>query len=60
MITKKLYTNVFCADAVYSLLQVLKRMGWAYDGPDERGIVVVNVPTEDISLFEFLEECFQC
>lgn len=59
MTTKTLFLSALCADAAYAALQIVERMGWAHDDPDENGNILVNVPIEDEHLFDFLDMCWQ-
>lgn len=57
MVTKILDTSTLNADSIYSALQVLIRMGWAYDfNGDESNGFIVNVPIADEHIFDFIFE----
>jgi len=57
MKTKTLYTSCLCPDAVYMVIQVIERMGWAHDEPDEFGDILVKVPIDEEHLFDFIDNC---
>ena len=52
---KKLCVDLFCPDAVYHIMAIIKRMGWDCGDPDEHGYMTVTIPAEDEALFHFLE-----
>lgn len=54
---KTVYTSSFCPDAVFMALEIIKRMGWCHDEPDENGDMLVSIPIEDEHLFDFLDNC---
>lgn len=50
---KTVYTSSLCPDAVFMALEIIKRMGWCHDEPDENGDMLVSIPIEDEHLFDF-------
>lgn len=54
---KTVYTSSLCPDAVFMALEIIKRMGWCHDEPDENGDMLVSIPIEDEHLFDFLDNC---
>lgn len=54
MQTRIVYTSSLCPDAVFTALEIIKRMGWSHD---ENGDILVSIPTEDEHLFDFLDNC---
>ena len=59
MTTKTICLKSLHALAAESALEILKRLGWAYDEMDENGLIRVDLPIEDEYLFDFLEMCWQ-
>lgn len=57
MQTRIVYTSSLCPDAVFTVLEIIKRMGWSHDEPDENGDILVSIPAEDEHLFDFLDNC---
>ena len=57
MATKKLNLSVLHEDAQRDCMEIVDRMGWCYDYIGE-DTYLVNVPIEDESLFDFLDNCF--
>lgn len=57
MATKKLNLSVLHEDAQCDCMEIVDRMGWCYDYIGE-DTYLVNVPIEDESLFDFLDNCF--
>ena len=55
MVTKKIDVSFFNEEDFDSLMEVLSRMGWCFDyyGTDRK--IVVNVPIDDVELFDFLD-----
>lgn len=58
MKTKTFFTSAYCPDAVFLIIQIIERMGWTHDEPDEDGDMLVNIPEKDKPLFDFLDNCF--
>lgn len=46
--------DYLCADAIYMVLEIWKRMGWQFDKLDEEMRTRVNVPIDDLEMFEFI------
>lgn len=46
--------DYLCADAIYMVLEIWKRMGWQFDELDEEMRTRVNVPIDDLEMFEFI------
>ena len=57
MQTRIVYTSSLCSDAVFTALEIIKRMGWSHDATDENGDILVSIPAEDEHLFDFLDNC---
>lgn len=57
MVSKTLCISCLCPDAAVLAIEIINRMGWAHDDPDEHGNILVNVPVEDEELFDFLDNC---
>lgn len=55
---KTIFTSSFCPDAVFQIIQIIERMGWTHDEPDEDGDMLVRIPEKDELLFDFLDNCF--
>lgn len=55
MITKKIDVSFFNEEDFDSLTEVLSRMGWCFDYHDIDRKIVVNVPIDDVELFDFLD-----
>ena len=55
MVTKKIDVSFFNEENLYSVMEVLSRMGWCSDYHDTDREIVVNVPIDDEELFDFLD-----
>lgn len=55
MVTKKIDVSFFNEENLYSVMEVLSRMGWCFDYHDTGREIVVNVPIDDEELFNFLD-----
>lgn len=57
---KTVDTSCLCPSAISISLEIIKRMGWNHDEPDEDGDMLVSIPAEDEHLFNFLDNCIFC
>lgn len=57
MVTKRLNVSALSEDAHRACMMIVDRMGWCYDYIGG-GVYLVNVPIEDESLFDFLDNWF--
>lgn len=44
---KTVDTSCLCPSAISISLEIIKRMGWNHDEPDEDGDMLVSIPAED-------------
>lgn len=58
MDTKKLDLRSYCADAQYTLLCLINRLGWRTDETETTGVYLANVPFADLDMYELLEASF--
>lgn len=49
--------TVYTSSLFFMALEIIKRMGWCHDEPDENGDMLVSIPIEDEHLFDFLDNC---
>ena len=55
--TQKIWFDFLNAESQYYAQEVVRRMGWVMaDTPDGDGRYPVQVPTEEVKLFDFLDE----
>lgn len=59
METKRLDLRSYCADAQYTLLRIINRLGWCIDEDEEPDIYFINVPFADLDMYELLEASFE-
>lgn len=58
METKTLDLRSYCADAQYTLLRIINRLGWCANEDKTDGVYLVNVPFVDLDMFDLLEASF--
>lgn len=58
METKTLDLRSYCADAQYTLLRIINRLGWCANEDETDGVYLVNVPVVDLDMFDLLEASF--
>lgn len=55
MTTKRFDLHSYCADAQYTLLRIINRLGWCANETEDEDVYLVNIPFADLDMYELLE-----
>ena len=54
MFSRQFTVNHLDPDYIYEVICLMTRLGWFVDGPTETGLLTVNIPLDDIPLWDMV------